>query len=138
GTPSLERVRYFPRQLVTADDLTQEQEYFRNKLRRHNRLLHGWGVVCGARVKKGAGDCEVVIEPGYLLSPYGDEIVLDRERTVDLCSEGLDGEAVAPCAEVTDPWCSNVRVDRPEGQPLYLAVRYAECSTRPVRVPAGG
>src|SRR5215470_1511513 len=86
GTPSLERVRYFPRQLVTADDLTQDQEYFRNKLRRHNRLLHGWGVVCGARVKKGAGDCEVVIEPGYLLGPHGDEIGIDCERTVDLCS----------------------------------------------------
>ena len=45
-----ERPRYFPRQLITADDLTLEQEYFRNKLRLHNRLLHGWGVVCGAQV----------------------------------------------------------------------------------------
>lgn len=136
--PYLERVRYFPRQLITPDDLTQEQEYFRNKLRRHNRLLHGWGVVCGARVKKGQGNCEIIIEPGYILGPYGDEIVIDREVTVNLCREGLDGNAVGPCGEALDPWCSDVRVDRPTGQPLYVAVRYAECQARPVRVhPAG-
>ena len=45
-----ERPRYYGRQLITADDLTLEQDYFRDKLRRHNRLLHGWGVVCGAQV----------------------------------------------------------------------------------------
>ncbi|PYV22134.1 MAG: hypothetical protein DMG27_18945 [Acidobacteria bacterium] len=43
-TSIAERPRYFPRQLITPDDVTLEQDYFRNKLRRHNRLLHGWGV----------------------------------------------------------------------------------------------
>ena len=28
-----------------------EQEYFRQKLRRHNRFMHGWGVVCGLAVE---------------------------------------------------------------------------------------
>jgi hypothetical protein len=41
-----ERPRYFPRQLITADDLILEQEYFRNKRRRHNRLRLGRGVRC--------------------------------------------------------------------------------------------
>ena len=36
-----ERPRFFARQLVTPLDLTLGQEYFRTKLRRHNRLLHG-------------------------------------------------------------------------------------------------
>jgi hypothetical protein len=44
---ALERVKYFSRQLLTADDMTADQDYFRNKMRRHNRYLHGWGVVCG-------------------------------------------------------------------------------------------
>ena len=41
NVPSLERTRFFPRQLVTPDDLTQDQIYFRDTHRRHNRMLHG-------------------------------------------------------------------------------------------------
>ena len=48
---TLERVRYFSRQALTAEDMTADQEYFRAKLRRHNRYLHGWGVVCGMIVE---------------------------------------------------------------------------------------
>ncbi|MBE2222367.1 MAG: hypothetical protein IAF02_12540 [Anaerolineae bacterium] len=134
----LERTRFFPRQLITPDDLTQDQLYFREKTRRHNRLLHGWGVVCGARVRQGAGDCEIVIEPGYILGPFGDEIMIDQEVKVDLCRESLDGNAVSPCGDLLDPWCSDVRVNRRAGQVLYVAVKYAECQSRPVRVQANG
>lgn len=134
----MERTRFFPRQLVTPDDLTQDQIYFREKMRRHNRLLHGWGIVCGVRVRQGAGDCEVIVEPGYVLGPFGDEIVIDQEVTVDLCKESLDGNAVSPCGDALDPWCSNVRVNRRAGQVLYVAVKYAECQSRPVRAQANG
>lgn len=137
-TEGLERTRFFQRQLVTPRDLTQDQVYFREKMRRHNRLLHGWGVVCGARCKRGQGDCEVVIEPGYILGPYGDEIVIDREVTIDVCKQDLDGNAAGPCGQPTDPWCSNVRVDRRAGDKVYIAVRYAECQDQPVRVMSGG
>ncbi len=134
----LERTHFFPRQLVTAPDLTQDQNYFREKLRRHNRLLHGWGVVCGARCKTGPGECEVVIEPGYILGPFGDEILIDREVTVDVCKQDLDGNVAGPCGQPADPWCSNVRVDRAGSDKLYIAVSYAECQDRPVRVISGG
>ena len=135
---SLERTRFFPRQLITPEDLIQDQIYFREKNRRHNRLLHGWGIVCGAQVRPGKQDCEVIIEPGYVLGPYGDEIYIDREITVNLCQEGVDGNVLSPCGENLDPWCSNVQIDRPSGQPLYIAIRYAECQTRPVRVATMG
>jgi hypothetical protein len=132
---ALERTRFFPRQLVGPDDLTQDQTYFREKLRRHNRMLHGWGVVCGACVRRGADPCEVVIEPGYILGPWGDEIVIDREVTVNLCRQGA-GERLGCCGEAPDPWCADPRADCPDGT-LYLAVRYAECQARPVRGSAG-
>src|SRR5437016_14212112 len=64
---ALERTRFFPRQLITPDDLTQDQIYFREKSRRHNRMLHGWGVVCGVGVSGKPNECEIVIEPGYIL-----------------------------------------------------------------------
>lgn len=139
GSAGLERTRFFPRQMIGPDDLTQDQLYFREKMRRHNRMLHGWGVVCGARVRTSEENaCAVIIEPGYILGPYGDEILIDREVEVDLCREGIDGNAVAPCGDALDPWCSDVRVNRQSGKRLYVAVRYAECQSRPVRVHSNG
>jgi len=129
-----ERTRFFPRQLVAPADLTQDQIYFREKTRRHNRMLHGWGIVCGAGVTQGTANCEVVVAPGYILGPYGDEIVIDSAITVNLCTQTPDGTTVAPCADVSDPWCSQVSVSRQAGQMLYLAICYSECQARPVRV----
>jgi len=140
----LERPRYFPRQLITPAEMTLEQNYFRDKMRRHNRLLHGWGVVCGAQVclvpkpdKSDAEPWKVAVHPGYILGPYGDEIVIDRERVVDLRTEGLISVCGEPGGEMADPWCSDVFIRRQEGSgdiTLYVAVKYNEVPTRPVRV----
>lgn len=132
----LERTRFFPCQIIAPDDLTQDQIYFNEKLRRHNRLLHGWGVVCGVQVRA-LGDCKVSIEPGYVLGPQGHEIVIKREVSVDLCK--LEpGSSASPCDDPPDPWCSDIPAARRPDQPLYIAVRYAECETRPVRAVGGG
>ena len=131
----LERTRFFARQIVTPDDLTQDQIYFREKSKRHNRMLHGWGVVCGACVRRGAKPCEVIIEPGYLLGPFGDEIVIDRDTVVDVCKLGT-GEMDGCCGEELDPWCSDVKADCAAGT-YYLAVKYSECMSRPVRGGGG-
>lgn len=139
--------RYFPKQLITSDDLTLEQEYFRNKLRMHNRMLHGWGVVCGAQVcmvPKGNGNgngefepWKVYVKPGYILGPCGDEIVIDCTRVVDLRTTGVTGISGEPCVDAIDPWCVEV-FEREGPDTLYLAVRYRQEATRPVRVqPAG-
>ncbi len=142
-----ERPRYFPRQLITPDDMTLEQEYFRNKMRRHNRLLHGWGVVCGALVcpvLKSNGTSagvpwKVVVQPGYILGPYGDEIIIDCNVCFDLrtrCVTGVTGEA---CGGAVDPWCSDVYVEpKTKDGKLYVAVRYKQVMSRPVRVQPVG
>ena len=66
-----ERPRYYARQLVTPAELNLEASYFIDRLRRHNRLLHGWGVICGALVCRvaeteggGAQPWKVKITPG--------------------------------------------------------------------------
>jgi hypothetical protein len=146
-----ERPRYYARQLITSVDLTLEQDYFRNKLRLHNRLLHGWGVVCGAQVclvpqtrnsanGNGNGGFEpwlVYVKPGYILSPCGDEINIDCGRVVDLRKSGVTGITGEPCVEVVDPWCVEV-FDRDGPDTLWLAVRYKQYATRPVRVQPVG
>jgi hypothetical protein len=48
--PQFDRLSYFYGQMLHARDLQAEQAYFREKLKLHNRCLHGWGVVCGLQV----------------------------------------------------------------------------------------
>src|SRR5690606_19966726 len=135
SNPCLERPRYYARQLVTASDLIQEQQFFLDKARRHNRMLHGWGVVCGLWVTPFDDEGVVCVEPGYALGPYGDELVVAEAVKVDLFAVASGGNARSACGEPRDMWCSDVRAALPAGQPVYIAIRYAECNTRPVEVP---
>jgi hypothetical protein len=48
--PAFDRLQYFYGQLLGARDFQLEQAYFREKLKLHNRCLHGYGVVCGLHV----------------------------------------------------------------------------------------
>lgn len=136
GEP-LERVRYFPRQLLTADDMRAEQDYFREKARRHNRYLHGWGVVCGCTVEavKEARTPTVRVCPGYAVGPQGDEICIDQCVDVDLKT----GPQEQPCSvRWPCPPLGDVPETRGGRATVYIAVRFAECHSRPVRVhPAG-
>jgi hypothetical protein len=132
---NLERVRFFPRQLLTADDMVADQDYFRQKLRRHNRFLHGWGVVCGLEVSAAATQeipWRVKIDAGYALGPYGDEIYVAEPVFLDLAKCG-PGAATNPCEPSV--LLTNVSVT---GGELFIAIRYSECVAKPVRaMPAG-
>src|ERR1700730_2758545 len=140
--------RYYARQLITPTDLTLEQDYFRDRMRRHNRLLHGWGVVCGALVcpvttKSFEGSVAVMpwqvqVGEGYILGPYGDEIILDCARTVDLRTSGVSGVTGEPCIDAPDPWCSQVYTQPPANATFFIAVKYKQHMTRPVRVQPVG
>ena len=129
----LERVRYFPRQLLTADEMRVEQEYFLEKQRRHNRFLHGWGVVCGLLVKANAvvGPLAVSICPGYALSPCGNEIYVPDAVRFDL---------TATTQQLAQPACARPGFSAAalDSGLLAIMIRYVECQTRPVRtMPAG-
>ena len=98
------RVNYALGMVLGQDDFDQEQYYFLERDRLHNRLLHGWGVVCGACVRRGGGECDVIVEPGYLLGPYGDEIVTSKsnrsaadDRTVTDSTSGNRVSVAAGC-----------------------------------------
>jgi len=124
----LERLRYFPRQLLTADDMRAEQEYFRERQKRHNRLLHGWGVVCGLEVVPATSEDRplgVNVCCGYALGPCGDEIYVSEPVPLDLTY----------CARLPFACDQTAPVQPP---PILVRIRYAECPTRPIRtLPAG-
>ena len=143
-TAIAELPRYYPRQLITPDDLTLEQDYFRDRMRRHNRLLHGCGVVCGALVCPASttdtngvvslSPWQVIVQPGYMLGPYGDEIILDCIAHSGLAHQRCFRRRPATrAADVPDPWCSQVTVPRVTGT-LYIAMQYQRSMMRPVRV----
>jgi hypothetical protein len=84
----LKRPHFFSGRLLTVDDLAQEQNYCREKLKRHNRSLHGIGVVSGLKVTTRAG--LIVIEPGMALDCEGNEVVVEttQELPPPLAIEG--------------------------------------------------
>lgn len=131
----LTRVNYFNRQLLTADDMTTERDYFLQKLRRHNRFLHGWGVVCGLTVTAAPSDTapwRVQIGTGYALAPYGDEIFVGEAVYFDLAA-CISGGTTSPC----EP---NLVTAGSAGtsSTAYLAIKYAECLARPIQVASSG
>ena len=71
---SLKRLRFFTGQLLTEESFELEQKYFREKLKRHNRALHGFGIVSGLKVIVEAG--QIIVEPGLALDCQGNELVI--------------------------------------------------------------
>lgn len=99
---------------MTAADLELEQKYLREKLRLHNRSLHGFGIVSGLEVYQRRD--KLIITAGLALDCEGNEIVVAEPIELGL-PEGLDG-----------------------GTTIFLSVRYCENEIKPAhtdRMPNG-
>ncbi len=106
----LVRNNYFFGKLLDVDDFTAEQDYIREKFRRHNRRLHGWGTVTGLGVSipRGAGGAKAVVSPGFALDRLGEEIDVPRRLSLPLPTKGgalfvLLRYAERPCRAVPVP-----------------------------------
>ena len=86
----LKRPNFFPGKLLSADDLSQEQEYVLNKFKRHNRTLHGFGIISGLKVSARAG--QIAVAPGIALDCEGNELVVDAAQS--LVPPAADGNCV--------------------------------------------
>ncbi len=77
---ALERARFFRGKVLTLEDLELTQQYFRERLKRHNRSLHGFGIVSGlnATVKSG----QIIVEPGLALDCEGNELVIESVQSI--------------------------------------------------------
>jgi hypothetical protein len=86
---TLTRNHFFTGKLLTADDLGQEQAYHRTRYRRHNRLLHGVGIVRGLSVdlepRPDGGDPTIVVSVGLAIAPDGEELVVCEPVSRELC-----------------------------------------------------
>src|SRR2546423_1758383 len=100
---SLERPRFFTGKLLTTEDLALEQQYFREKLKRHNRSLHGFGIVSGLEVTTDSG--KIAVDAGMALDCQGNEVVIGTTQLL------------SPPAS-SDNW-----------RTAYVNIRYAENSS---------
>jgi hypothetical protein len=133
---NFKRARYFHGMLMTDRDFREEQIYHNEKRKLLNRMLHGWGVVCGLGIKATSPvSSKIVITPGLALDCHGNEILVcedfevDLKKEVELCPDISENEK-DPCAEMKkDKECK-----------YYIAIKHKEVPTDPVAVytPSGG
>ncbi len=117
---TLRRPQYAAGSYLAASDLLTEQHCRWQRLRRHNRYLHGWGVVCGLWVVPGNDAVQpwaVLVCPGYAIGPCGDEIELKRPAMVNIQDYAWKRQ---PSHELTGV--------------AYVVIRHAEQLRRPVPV----
>lgn len=105
------RLRYFTGEVLTAEELQLEQQYFRDIHKRHNRALHGFGIVSGLKVTVGGG--LIIVAPGLAIDCEGNELVVDSEQSI--AASGLGDLRTA-----------------------YLGIRYLEKCVDPVPSAIGG
>src|SRR4051794_3784868 len=90
------RLNYYYGRLLGVGDYEAEQSYFLAKHWRHNRDLHGPGVVWGLDVApSGSG---VTIGPGLAIDHLGREILLPEARKMPDPRQPID-ESGEPCGE---------------------------------------
>ncbi len=123
------RVKYSLGLVLGVDEFEQEQFYFLQRARLHNRALHGYGTVCGLRVTTDAQNpLKILVDPGLAINPQGKEIAVARQQCADL-----------------NAWLGTHREDAALGGPfggetlrplsLYITLGYRECETDQVPVP---
>ena len=91
---TITRPRFFAGQFLDAATLQAEQNYHREKLRRHSRALLGIGIVSGLGVRveatNDALDGRLHVEPGYAIDSCGEEIALPRGAVLTLPRAGQE------------------------------------------------
>jgi hypothetical protein len=76
GLKGFMQTRFFYGQRLDVRHFESEQNYVKGKLWMLNRLIHGFGVVCGMDVVLGDDRASVVVQPGLALDRAGREIVI--------------------------------------------------------------
>jgi len=127
-----QRLRYFHGMLLDDKDFQAEQAYHIRKRRFLNRMLHGWGVVCGLELIGKKGDRSIDVTSGMALDCCGNEIWVPHRKPIDLLS-------LLPCDAKGKK--EGECIEEVPGKPncYQVVVRYYERPSSPVSVylPSG-
>ena len=90
GTAPLDphkRVRHFAGLVLGPEEFQQDQLYFMERDRLHQRALHGYGTALGLGVRvrdNASGRPEVLVDPGLAVTPRGESVCVARAQCADL------------------------------------------------------
>lgn len=140
---SFSRPRYFYGQLLDVRHFESEQAYFKRKQWMHNRLVDGFGVVCGLDVHIGEDERSVVVMSGVALDRQGREIVVPApSRPFAIPSreaepgEGDGSDPIGP--ENTSRGGARNGGGHCDDEWVHLDICYHECKTDPEPVMGAG
>lgn len=121
--PYFERNNYFYGKLMTVRDFFAEQCYFNDKRWLINRMILGWGVVCGLDVQpKDDSPGEVIVTPGLAIDCCGREVLVCDEQVVELLPEPSE--------------CHEQKEEEQGKKTFVICIEYRECKTEPVHLPS--
>jgi hypothetical protein len=127
------RVRYSNGLVLGLDEFLQEQTYFLEKHRAHNRSLHGYGVVCGLDVtSRGDPDPEIVVAPGAALNPRGQTMIVDQDYCLRVNAWLVQNQDEIEALRGSPPVPQS-----PDVLTLYLVLCHRECETDLEPIPSG-
>jgi hypothetical protein len=86
------RNRYHHGQLLTDQSFQLEQYYVKEKIWLGNRLITGYGVVCGLDVKLGDDRGSVYVTPGVAIDKWGREMIVPADTAPQPLPRGPQGE----------------------------------------------
>ncbi len=125
------RVNYAHGLVLGVDEFLQEELYLLRKQRDHNRLLHGYGTVCGLKVSvedTPAKGPQLKVRKGVAVDPQGREVRVPAEHCA-LLNNWLDRNRESVEQVLGSP---------PSGTlSLFLTLTYQECKTDAVPLPSG-
>lgn len=133
GYNKFQKLKFFHGMLLDDKDFTAEQQYHIEKRKLHNRMLHGWGVVCGLDIEWTGGANFFTVKPGMALDCQGNEILVCNEITINLtdstCSSSSKKSSISKKKD-----CEEEAGKGEVENALYIGIRYQEKATAPVPV----
>jgi hypothetical protein len=132
------RNRYHFGQLLGVEQFVLETDYFNHKRWLLNRLVSGYGVVCGLDVKPGQSPNEIVVTPGVAIDKWGREIIVVND-TQPIAIPGTQierGAEIQHDRQQQQQYQKKGSEDRAHAW-VQVVICYRECESDPVPVMAG-
>ena len=143
------RNRYFYGKLLDVYHFELETDYFNQKRWLHNRVILGWGVVCGLDVKIGSQEDTIYVTPGVAIDGWGREIIVPEDSHPISLLPGSHGRPQRSqthageneqAQESSQQQENNTKQKSPSPNhefDVHVVLCYHECESDPVPVRAG-
>ncbi len=125
------RVRHFAGLVLGPEEFQQDQLYFMERDRLHQRALHGYGTVLGLGVRaevNTAGKAEVHVDPGLAVTPRGESVCVAYAQCAVL-DEWLEAHKKEIAAVGSPPASPPSFGSPPSALTLWVVLCSRECAT---------